>query len=372
MRGLSRPAPLVVALLAVVVVAGCGSAAPPSASVATPASAPTRSLSPTAEPPGPSGWLSVATDGVAFLTWTRTDDALTGSLTWVHTTPADPHSPVNVTADISGTINGRSVTLSLYPAPTTSGTWTGLLDSERLTLSYPADDGSIATLALVPGAVDDYNAALGAFRAAEQAAWLSDQKAAASAAADALTLECSVRVVDHDATIVVYGENARDECARLVERVPLDPPDAWGEVRQPVEVVDAGRVVCTATIDSFYVEVQDTGGADYGSYACRILAPPPYLGVGLEETSWGLRLASWTDSSGRSWPAVWPGGPADNADLRAGDIISAIDGTAVRSLQGINDIIARRAIGDVLTLTVLRNASELMVSLTLEARPSDY
>lgn len=98
MRGLSRPAVLVAALLAVVVAAGCGSAAPPSPAVATPASVPTRSLSPTPEPPGPSGWLSVSTDGVTFLTWTRTGEALTGSLTWVHRTPAAPHIPVVVTA----------------------------------------------------------------------------------------------------------------------------------------------------------------------------------------------------------------------------------------------------------------------------------
>ncbi len=283
MRGLSCPALLVATLLAVVVAAGCGPAAPPSAAVATPASAPTRSLSPTPEPPGPSGWLSVTTDGVAFLTWTRTGDALTGSLTWVRTTPTDPHVPVVVTAAISGMVNGQSVTLSLDPAPTTSGTWTGLLDGERLTLTYTTDDGSIATLAFAPGTVEDYNAALGAFRAAEQAAWLAEQASAASAAADAAARECSIRVVYNNAMIVVHGDNARNECARFAASVPKDPantwgwpPDAaWGPIQQPIEVVDEvvkfGRVVCTGTIDSFAVEVWDTGGASYGSIACQSL-----------------------------------------------------------------------------------------------------
>jgi hypothetical protein len=294
---LSRRAPLVVVLLVVVVVAGCGSA-PPSASVATSASASTRSLPPTPEPPGPSGWLSVAPDGVAFLTWTRTDNALSGSLTWVHTTPAAPHVPVVVTAAITGTINGQSVTLSLAPALTTSGTWTGYLDGERLTLSYTADDGSIATVALLPGTVNDYNSALGAFRADEQAAWLADQAAAASqAAADqaaaasqaahVAATECSIRVVNFNAMIVVHGDNARDECAWFAAHVPQDPAhtfgwdpsDAWGPIHQPIEVVDEvakfGSVICSGSVNSFAVAVWDTGGAHYGTIACQSLGLAP-------------------------------------------------------------------------------------------------
>ena len=272
MRGLSRPAPLVVALLAAAVVASCGFATSPSASVATPASAPTRSLSHTPEPPWPSSWLSANRDGVAFLTWTRSNDVLTGSLTWTRTNDALPPSsrtrvdgmPVegtfDVTAAVSGTIDGRDVLLSLYPVlEPYDGRWLGTFNGERLRIPlFTARGWSLGVLDFVPGAVDDYNAALGAFRAA-------------------LTRACSVRVPGRDTTIVVHGENARDECVRLVERLPLDPPDEWGDIRQPVEVSDLELdVVCTATIDSFEVEVQDITPSAIGSYVCRmILAPPP-------------------------------------------------------------------------------------------------
>jgi hypothetical protein len=256
----------VTVLLAVVVAAGCGSAASPA---------------------GPSGWLSISPDGVAFLTWTRTDTTLSGSLTWVHTTPAVAHVPVAVTAAVTGTVNGQSVTLSLAPVLTAGGTWSGSLDSERLTLSYTADDGSIATITFVPKTIDDYNSALGAFRAAEQAALLADQSAAASAAAYAAARECSIRVVYNNAMIEVHGDNARNECARFAASIPKDPghtfgwdpSDAWGPVQQPIEVVadviNFGRVVCSGTIDSFSVAVWDTGGAHYGSIACQSLGLGP-------------------------------------------------------------------------------------------------
>ncbi len=177
--------------------------------------------------------------------------------------------------------------LSLAPALTTSETWTGQLQGEQLSLSFTASDGSITTLALVPGAADGYNSALDAFRATEQTALLADQAAAASGAAESAARECSIRVAYQNAMIVVHGDNARDECVWLAAHVPKDPAHTfgwdpstqWSSVQQPIEVVSQitkfGRTICSGTISSFAVEVWDTGGAQFGTIACQSLGLTP-------------------------------------------------------------------------------------------------
>jgi 2-alkenal reductase len=77
-------------------------------------------------------------------------------------------------------------------------------------------------------------------------------------------------------------------------------------------------------------------------------------------------------------------GPADKAGLRGserqiefegvllttgGDIIVALDGEAVQEMDDLITSLAGRAVGQKVTLTVLRDGEEAMVELTLEERP---
>lgn len=71
--------------------------------------------------------------------------------------------------------------------------------------------------------------------------------------------------------------------------------------------------------------------------------------------------------------------PAEKAGLRAGDpatglggdIIVAIDGTAVYSVEDLLGFLVQKArVGQTLELTVLRDGSQIVIPLTLEARPS--
>lgn len=67
---------------------------------------------------------------------------------------------------------------------------------------------------------------------------------------------------------------------------------------------------------------------------------------------------------------VQPGGPADQAGLRVGDTILAVDGLPVRSLPGLSHPLRSAEPGDVLELTVLRDgATESNVPLLLEHPP---
>lgn len=96
------------------------------------------------------------------------------------------------------------------------------------------------------------------------------------------------------------------------------------------------------------------------------LAPPAvirraYAGLVLEERSGddGVRIRR-----------VVPGGPAADAGLEAGDIVTAIDGKAVDSVDDVRAALEDKSPGDEVTFTVRWDGQEEDVAVTLGARPS--
>lgn len=86
-----------------------------------------------------------------------------------------------------------------------------------------------------------------------------------------------------------------------------------------------------------------------------------YLGVRTTETSAG--------EPGAEIDSVDDGTPAEDAGLRAGDVIVAIDGEAVRAPDDLAARIAGRSPGEVLEVEIERNGDSLSVDVTLAARP---
>ncbi len=68
---------------------------------------------------------------------------------------------------------------------------------------------------------------------------------------------------------------------------------------------------------------------------------------------------------------VVSGSPADGAGLKTGDVIQAVDGTAIDSAQALVDMMKGYAPGDEVTLTVLSGDQTSDVKVTLAERPSD-
>ncbi len=108
----------------------------------------------------------------------------------------------------------------------------------------------------------------------------------------------------------------------------------------------------------------------------RILAhassPRPGLGLRVADFSWTRELGL----TGVLILEVAPGGTADRAglrptrtgalgDLELGDLIVAIDGEVVRSPADLDAVLARRAVGDEVTLTLRRGEVEAEVRVTL-------
>jgi Do/DeqQ family serine protease len=94
----------------------------------------------------------------------------------------------------------------------------------------------------------------------------------------------------------------------------------------------------------------------------------------------GARTQTLTDEMARSFglsapvgvvvTQVWPGGPADRAALRSGDVIQAVDGAPVDSEGSLTYRIATRHPGESLDLTVRRGAASLSPRLTVEPPPA--
>jgi S1-C subfamily serine protease len=109
----------------------------------------------------------------------------------------------------------------------------------------------------------------------------------------------------------------------------------------------------------------------------------PWLGVSGESVTADLaRRVGLTASDGVYVDGLAPGGPAESAGLKAaaasgpagepgagGDVITAIDGVPVRSIQDIGLILNSRSPGDIVSLTVIRGSETLTITATLGAWP---
>jgi putative serine protease PepD len=93
-----------------------------------------------------------------------------------------------------------------------------------------------------------------------------------------------------------------------------------------------------------------------------------YVGVSLNSQVQGAAAISTTSQS--SQPIV-PGGPAAKAGLRPGDLITAVNGKQITSVNDFVGRIATYSPGDTVTLTIKRGGQTKNIKLTLGAQPTN-
>ncbi|HEU68948.1 MAG TPA: PDZ domain-containing protein [Candidatus Acetothermia bacterium] len=68
---------------------------------------------------------------------------------------------------------------------------------------------------------------------------------------------------------------------------------------------------------------------------------------------------------------VVPGGPAAEAGMKAGDVITAVDGRAVQDTNALQLEVMYRQVGEEVTVTVIRDGTEISLPVILGERPAE-
>jgi serine protease Do len=114
-------------------------------------------------------------------------------------------------------------------------------------------------------------------------------------------------------------------------------------------------------VRSVFKQIREQGRVRRGVIGVRAQTITPDLGDGL-----GLGV-----HSGVVLSDVRPGGPAAAAGLRVGDIVVELDGKPMENARQLDVNVYQRALGDVVTLEVVRSGARLRFEVTVLERPKD-
>jgi serine protease Do len=114
-------------------------------------------------------------------------------------------------------------------------------------------------------------------------------------------------------------------------------------------------------VRTVFEQIKARGRVYRGAIGARPQTVSPALAAGLGlGQDWGVVLAD-----------VTPEGPGDRAGLRIGDMVLKLDGKVMENARQFDVNLYRRAVGDAVTLEVLRGAQKLTVEVAVMERPED-
>jgi serine protease Do len=97
-----------------------------------------------------------------------------------------------------------------------------------------------------------------------------------------------------------------------------------------------------------------------------------WLGVVIQEVTPELaKPFGLKEATGALVAEVTKGGPADQAGLQRGDVITAFNGTPVKSAQELPSLVAQTPVGEKVNVTVLREGKEQTFTVTLGQLPEE-
>ena len=114
-------------------------------------------------------------------------------------------------------------------------------------------------------------------------------------------------------------------------------------------------------VRNVYDQIRKTGRVRRGEIGVRAQTISPALARGLDlPREWGVVLSD-----------VYPGGPADEAGLRIGDVVVALDGKSMENGRQFQVNLYRRAVGETAVLQVQRGEEILECAVRVVERPQD-
>ena len=93
-----------------------------------------------------------------------------------------------------------------------------------------------------------------------------------------------------------------------------------------------------------------------------------YIGVSVSSNSNSRKNNSGENVQGLVVESVVKDGPAEEAGLEAGDIITALDGEKITVSSELTTMLSKHNAGDVVTLTVIRDGETLKIEVKLGVR----
>ncbi len=122
-----------------------------------------------------------------------------------------------------------------------------------------------------------------------------------------------------------------------------------------------GFAIPANTVGRVYAELRKAGHIHHGRIGILALTVTPSLAAGLKlPRDWGVILED-----------VEPGGPAERAGLLPGDLVTAVDGVALREVHQLFVAVDKHAIGEALKVNVLRGTAKVEAAVTVDERPDD-
>jgi len=118
----------------------------------------------------------------------------------------------------------------------------------------------------------------------------------------------------------------------------------------------------------------DSGGNDGVGFAipanaAKSVSDTLIAGKKVEHAYLGIRVGD-APSSGAVVSSVVSGSPADKAGLKAGDVITAIDGASIASADDLTAAVGAHKPSDSITVTLTRSGKSQKIDVTLGVRPS--
>ncbi|HUK44332.1 MAG TPA: trypsin-like peptidase domain-containing protein [Gaiellaceae bacterium] len=119
----------------------------------------------------------------------------------------------------------------------------------------------------------------------------------------------------------------------------------------------------------------DSGGSDGVGFAIpsntvRSVVAQIVAGKTVAHAYFGVEVTDSSSPLGAALTRIFPGTPAAGAGLKAGDVVTKLDGKTVSGESDLSAVIAAKKPGDKMTVTYLRDGKTATVTITLATRPS--
>jgi S1-C subfamily serine protease len=177
--------------------------------------------------------------------------------------------------------------------------------------------------------------------------------------------------------VSALGRSLRSRSGRLIDDViqtdaALNPGNSGGPlVSSHGEVVGINTAVIMGAQGICFAVASNTANFVLGELVRHGRVRRAYIGIAAQQFTLSRRLrhaAGLAQESAVMIATVEPGGPAERAGLRAGDIILALDGSTVTGADDLIRILAGEKIGRAVEIEALRNGSRHALSLVPDER----